>query len=57
MKKISVLIAILGVVALSLVGACQKQEAVKPAEQPAMAPASAPTSTPTTTPAEAAPAK
>jgi len=54
MKKMSVIIVVLGFAALSLFAGCQKQEAPKP-----MAPASAPTSTPTGTAAAApaAPAK
>jgi hypothetical protein len=56
MKKMSVIIVVLGIVALSLFAGCQKQEAPKSA-----APASAPTSTPTgtamTAPTATAPAK
>ncbi|MHB8846394.1 MAG: hypothetical protein ACYC7L_16795 [Nitrospirota bacterium] len=44
MKKISAIIVVLGIAALSLFAGCQKQEAPK-----AAAPASAPTSTPTGT--------
>ncbi|MDA8100651.1 MAG: hypothetical protein M0042_13630 [Nitrospiraceae bacterium] len=47
MKKITVIIAVLGIAALSLFAGCQKQEAPAPAA-PA-APASAPTTTPTGT--------
>ena len=55
MKKIIVLIAALGVVALAFVAGCEKQEAPKPAAEPAMAPASTPSSTATAT--ASAPAK
>lgn len=56
MKKISVIIVVLGIVALSLFAGCQKQEAPKSAA-PASAPTSTPTGTAVTAPTATAPAK
>lgn len=55
MKKMTVIISIAAMLAITMFAGCQKQEAAKPAEQPAAA--TAPTSTPTTTVTDAAHAK
>ena len=57
MKRISVIIAIAGMLAVAMLAGCQKQEAAAPAAQSVAEAATAPTSTPTATVPAEAPAK